>query len=163
MPRHKYRVNLTEEERAGLHKLVTSGRTAARTLTRARILLKSAGGDNDQTIAKALDVGLATISRVRQRCVAEGVEAAITSRKPQRHYQCKLDGSQEAHLIALACGEPPQGHARWTLRLLADRMVQLGYVDSLSHETVRGTLEKTNSNRGGVRPGSSPRRPTVHL
>lgn len=162
MPRHKYRVNLTEEERAGLHKLVTSGRTAARTLTRARILLKSAGGDNDQTIAKALDVGLATISRVRQRCVAEGVEAAITSRKPQRHYQCKLDGSQEAHLT-LACGEPPQGHARWTLRLLADRMVQLGYLDSLSHETVRGTLEKTNSNRGGVRPGSSPRRPTVHL
>ena len=85
MPRRKYWVNLTEEERVGLHKLVTSGRTAARTLTRARILLKSDGGDDDPTIAEALDVGLATISRVRQRCVAEGVEAAITSRKPQRH------------------------------------------------------------------------------
>lgn len=163
MPRRKYRVNLTEEERGGLHKLVTSGRTAARTLTRARILLKSEGGDDDQTIAEALDVGLATISRVRQRCVEGGVEAAITSRKPQRHYQRKLDGSQEAHLIALACSEPPQGHARWTLRLLADRMGQVGYVDSLSHETVRGTLEKTNSNHGGVRPGSSRRRPTVLL
>jgi transposase len=163
MPRRKYRVNLREEERAGLHKLVTSGRTAARTLTRARILLKSDGGDDDQTIAEALDVGLATISRVRQRCVKEGVEAAITSRKPHRYYQRKLDGSQEARLIALACGEPPQGHARWTLRLLADRMVQLGYVDSLSHETVRGTLEKTNSNRGATNNGSSLRRPTVLL
>jgi transposase len=140
----KYIVTLTEEERTGLRKLVTSGKRAARTLTRARILLKTDGGDDDQTIAQALDVGLSTIYRVRQRCVEEGVEAAITSRKPRRHYQRKLDGSQEAHLIALTCGEPPKGRARWTLRLLADRMVQLGYVDRVSHETVRGTLEKTN-------------------
>jgi hypothetical protein len=74
-----------------------------------------------------------------------------------------LDGSQEAHLIALACGEPPQGHARWTLRLLADRMVRLGYVDSLSHETVRGTLEKTNSSPGAAKPGSFRRKPTALL
>ena len=149
----KFTVTLTEEERSGLHRLVTSGRTAARTLTRARILLKSGGGDDDQTIARALDVGLSTFYRVRQRCVEEGVEAAITAHRPNRHYQRKLDGSQEAHLIALACGEPPPGRARWTLRLLANRMVQLGYVDSVSHETVRGTLEKTNSSRGGVRRG----------
>ena len=107
MPRRKYIVNLTEEERGQLHKLVTSGRSAARTLTRARILLKTDGGGDDQTIARALDVGVATIERVRQRCVEEGVEAAITSRRPKRDYQRKLDGSQEAHLIALACTEPP--------------------------------------------------------
>jgi len=159
----KYRVTLTEEEREGLRKLVTSGNRAARTLNRARILLKTDGGDADETIAQALDVGLSTIYRVRQRCVEEGVEAAITSRKSQRHYQRKLDGSQEAHLIALTCSEPPQGHARWTLRLLADRMVQLGYVDCLSYETVRGTLEKTNSSRGGARLGSYRPRPTAHL
>ncbi len=150
---HKYIVTLTEEERERLHKLVTAGRTSARTLTRARILLKTAGGDDDQTIAQALDLGLSTIYRVRQRCVEEGVEAAITARRPKRHYQRKLDGSQEAHLIALACGEPPEGYARWTFRLLADRMVQLDYVDSVSHETVRGTLEKTSSSHGGVRRG----------
>ncbi len=160
MPRRKYIVNLTEEERGQLHKLVTSGRSAARTLTRARILLKTDGGDDDQTIARALDVGVATIERVRQRCVEEGVEAAITSRRPKRDYQRKLDGRQEAHLIALACTEPPEGRARWSLRLLADRMVQLEYVDSVSHETVRGTLEKTNSNPGGARSGSSRRKPT---
>ena len=159
MTRRKYIVNLTEEERGQLHKLVTSGRSAARTLTRARILLKTDGGDDDQTIARALDVGVATIERVRQRCVEEGVEAAITSRRPQRDYQRKLDGSQEAHLIALACTEPPEGRARWSLRLLADRMVQLEYVDSVSHETVRSTLEKTNSNHGGARSGSSRRKP----
>ena len=138
---------------------MTSGRTAARTVTRARILLKTANGDNDQTIAQALDVGLSTIYRVRQRCVEEGVEDDITARSPRRCYQRKLDGDQEAHLIALVCGQPPEGYGRWSLRLLADRIVQLGYVDSVSHETVRGTLEKTNSSRGGTSSGSSRRRP----
>ena len=98
---HKYIVNLTEEEREGLRKLVTSGRTAARTLTRARILLKTASGAKDETIAQALDVAPATIYRIRQRCVEEGVEAAITARRPRRDYRRKLDGDQEAHLIAL--------------------------------------------------------------
>ncbi len=140
----KHVVNLTQEEQEGLQKLVTSGRTAARTLTRARILLKTARGDNDETIAQALDVALSTICRVRQRCVEEGVEAAITARRPRRDYRRKLDGEQEAHLIALTCSQPPEGYARWSLRLLANRIVQLGYVDSVSHETVRGTLKKTN-------------------
>lgn len=156
---HKYIVNLTEEEREGLQKLVTSGRTAARTLTRARILLKTASGAKDETIAQALDVALATIYRVRQRCVEEGVEAAITARRPRRDYRRKLDGDQEAHLIALVCGQAPEGHARWSLRLLANSMVELGYVDSVSHETVRGTLEKTNSSLGETSSGSSRPRP----
>lgn len=159
----KYIVTLTADEREQLRKLVTSGKSSARTLTRARILLKTDGGDDDQTIAKALDVGLSTIYRVRQRCVQDGIEGAITSRPPRREYPRKLDGSQEAHLIALACGEPPVGHARWSLRLLANRMVQLGYVDSLSYETVRVTLEKTNSNHGGARPGLSHPKPTALL
>ncbi len=156
---HKYIVNLTEEEREGLQKLATSGRTAARTLTRARILLKTASGAKDETIAQALDVALATIYRVRQRCVEEGVEAAITARRPRRDYRRKLDGDQEAHLIALVCGQAPEGHARWSLRLLANSMVELGYVDSVSHETVRGTLEKTNSSLGETSSGSSRPRP----
>lgn len=160
---HKYIVNLTEGERERLQKLVTSGKTAARTLTRARILLKTDGGDKDETIARALDVGLSTINRVRQRCVEEGIEAAITARRPRRHYQRKLDGEQEAHRIALACSQPPEGHARWTLRLLSGRMVQLGYVDSVSHETVRGTLKKTNSSRGGTSNGLSRPRPPAPL
>jgi len=156
---HKYIVNLTEEEREGLQKLATSGRTAARTLTRARILLKTASGAKDETIAQALDVALATIYRVRQRCVEEGVESAITARRPRRDYRRKLDGDQEAHLIALVCGQAPEGHARWSLRLLANSMVELGYVDSVSHETVRGTLEKTNSSPGETSSGSSRPRP----
>ena len=160
---HKYIVNLTEEEREGLQKLVTSGRTAARTLTRARILLKTASGAKDETIAQALDVALATIYRVRQRCVEEGVEAAITARRPRRDYRRKLDGDQEAHLIALVCGQAPEGHARWSLRLLANSMVELGYVDSVSHETVRGTLEKTNSSLGETSSGSSRPRPMQPL
>ena len=112
-----------------------------------------------QTIAQALDVALATIYRVRQRCVEEGVEAAITARRPRRDYRRKLDGDQEAHLIALVCGQAPEGHARWSLRLLANSMVELGYVDSVSHETVRGTLEKTNSSPGETSSGSSRPRP----
>ena len=160
---HKYIVKLTDEERERLQKLVTSGRTAARTLTRARILLKTASGDNDQTLAQALDVGLSTIYRVRQRCVEEGVESAITARRPRRHYQRKLDGDQEAHLIALTCSQAPEGHARWSLRLLASSMVELGYVDRVSHETVRGTLEKTNSSRGVTSSGSYRPRPMQPL
>jgi transposase len=159
----KYIVKLAEEERERLQKLVTSGRTAARTLNRARILLKIADGDKDQTIAQALNVGLSTIYRVRQRCVEEGVESAITAHRPRRHYQRKLDGEQEAHLIALACSQAPEGHARWSLRLLANNMVELGYVDRVSHETVRGTLEKTNSSRGVTSSGSYHPRPMQPL
>lgn len=144
----KYRVTLTDEEREGLDRCVRSGRTSARTLTRARILLKADAGEEDAVIAQALDVGLSTIHRVRQRFVEEGGEAAIVSRRPRRVYARALDGEQEAHLIALACEQPPQGRARWTLRLLAGQMVELGHVEALSHETVRTALKKTRSSHG---------------
>ena len=146
--RRKYTVALTEAEQESLRKLVTSGKTTARTLTRARVLLKAAVGEKDATIAQALDVGLSTVYRLRQRCFEEGVAAAITARRPKRDYRRKLEGSQEAHLVAVACSGTPEGRGRWTLRLLANRMVELEQVDSLSYETVRRVLKKTSSSLG---------------
>jgi hypothetical protein len=145
----RYLVTLTDEEREGLEQLIRAGKGAARKLARARILLKAdcgAGGPDwgDAAIAESLEVGIATVERTRKQFVEEGVEAALIRRKPQREYQRKLDGDAEAHLIALACGETPPGHARWTLRLLADQMVALEYVDTVSHEAVRQTLKKTS-------------------
>ena len=144
----KYRVTLTEEERQLLRRLVRSGHAGARKLTRARILLKAdqnPGGPawTDQQIAHALDVGVATIERLRQRFVEEGLEAALHRRKNQApRIRRKLDGHQEAQLIALACSQPPQGHERWTLRLLADKLVELEIVDTISYQTVRRVLKK---------------------
>jgi len=149
----KYIIELTEEERQTLKQMVSAGKASARKLTHARILLKadsSSGMPNwrDSKISLALDVGIATVERVRKRFVQEGLESALNNRKPNRQYKHKLDGEGEAHLIALACSEAPQGYQRWTLQLLADRMVQLGYVEDLSYETVRRTLKKTNLSRG---------------
>lgn len=160
----RYRVTLTAEERAELAALVTKGKAAARTLIHARILLKadeSADGPawKDQAIVQALDVSLSTVSRVRQVFVEAGVAAALR-RKPDCQLRArKLDGEQEARLVALVCGEAPVGRARWTLRLLADQLVRLEYVDTISHETVRQTLKKTNSSRGCTKSGASPPRP----
>lgn len=147
--RKKYHVTLTAEERESLGKLISSGKASARKLTRARILLKAdepedGAGWDDEAISEALEVGLSTIYRVRRRFVEEGLEAALEQRRPRRLYRRKLDGEGEAHLIALACSSPPQGRERWTLRLLADRLVELGYVEDLSHETVRRVLKKTS-------------------
>ena len=149
----KYRVRLTDEQRRGLRRLITSGQAPARKLMHARILLKSDGsrgapGWSAAKISHALEVGVATVERVRQQFAREGLEAALVRRRSRRVYRRKLDGSGEAHLIALTCGEPPAGRERWTLRLLAERMVTLEHVDALSHETVRRTLKKTNSSRG---------------
>jgi transposase len=149
----KYIVTLMDEERRMLQEMLSRGKAAARKLTHARILLKAdvaAGGPgwNDETIAEAMEVGRATVERVRKEFVEEGLEAALDRRKPRRQYRRKLDGDGEAHLVALACQEPPAGRSRWTLRLLADRMVQLEYVDRLSYQTVRRTLKKTNSSLG---------------
>ena len=149
----KYIIELTEEERQTLKRLVSAEKASARKLTHTRILLKadsSSGRPNwqDSKISLALDVGTATVERVRKRFVQEGLEAALNNRKPNRQYKHKLDGEGEAHLIALACSEAPQGYQRWTLKLLADRMVQLGYVDNLSYETVRRTLKKTSLSLG---------------
>ena len=145
----RYLVTLTEEERASLEQLIRTGKGAARKLAHARILLKADSGPggpewDDATIAESLDVGIATVERVRKRFVEEGLEAALIRRKPSRVYRRKLDGDGEAHLIALACGGVPPGRARWTLRLLADQMAALEYVDTVSHETVRQTLKKTS-------------------
>jgi transposase len=149
----RYVVELTRKERQRLRQLVSSGKARARKLTHARILLKadsSPGGPNwpDSRIRRAVDVGTATIERVRKRFVEDGLEAALSRRKSNRLYPHKLDGDAEAHLIAIACSEAPQGYQRWTLQLLADRMVQLGHVESLSYETVRRTLKKTNLSPG---------------
>jgi transposase len=148
-----YIVTLMPEERRMLQEMLSRGKAAARKLMHARILLKAdvaAGGPgwNDEAIVEALEVGRATVERVRKEFVEEGLEAALERRKPRRQYRRKLDGDGEAHLVALACQKPPEGRSRWTLRLLADRMVQLEYVDEISYQTVRRTLKKTNSSLG---------------
>ena len=149
----KYVVTLSEQERKELSGLVTRGKGAARKLTHARILLKADSGPEgpgwtDRQIADSLEVDPGTVEEVRKRLVLEGLEAALNRRPPQREYKRKLDGRGEAHLVALACSAPPEGRSRWTLRLLADRMVELEYVDSLAHETVRRTIKKTRSSHG---------------
>jgi transposase len=149
----KYIVTLTEEEQQRLQEMLSRGKAAARKLTHARILLKAEAppggpGWDDERIAEGLEVGRATVERVRREFVEEGLEAALERRKPRRLYRRKLDGDGEAHLVALACQKPPEGRSRWTLKLLADRMVQLEYVDQISYQTVRRTLKKTRSNLG---------------
>jgi transposase len=149
----KYIVNLTESERRVLQAMLSRGKAAARKLVHARILLKADAscdgpGWNDDQIAEGLEVGRATVERVRREFVEYGFEAALERRRPRRQYQRKLDGDGEAHLIALACSQAPEGRSRWTLRLLADRMIQLEQVDHLSHETVRSVLKKTNLSLG---------------
>ena len=146
----KYRVTLTSEERAELERLLGRGKAAARKLTHARILLKAdeaPGGPGwaDAAIAEALEVGLVTVARVRQRFVEVGLAAALVPKPTTRTYARKLDGRGEAHLVALACGVPPAGQKRWTLQLLADRVVALGFAERLSYETVRRTLNKTRT------------------
>jgi len=153
MPKKTYVVELTSEERQQLGKRVRTGKAAAYQRRHAGILLKADAGAEgpawtDARIAEALDVGTATVERVRKRFVTEGLEAALGRRKANRIYARRLDGDGEAHLIALACSEAPQGRARWTLRLLADRMVALEYVESVSYQTVRRVLKKTNLSPG---------------
>lgn len=149
MPKKQYIVKLSEAERARLRTLVGGGTAPARMLSRARILLKAnqgAGGPGwaDGAIAEALEVGRATVARVRRAYVAAGLDAALTPKAPDREYARKLDGAQEARLIALACGTPPSGRTRWSLRLLAARLVALDCVAAVSHETVRQTLKQTS-------------------
>ncbi len=148
----KYIVTLTDAERSQLQHLIAAGTAPARKLTHARILLKADRGPQgpawtDARIAEAVEVSQPTVSRIRQQYVDQGLEAALNRRAPRRVYSRKLDGEQEARLIALACGKPPEGQARWTLRLLADRAVELAIADSLSYQTVRRTLKKTRSGR----------------
>ena len=149
----KYRVELTEGERGELKALVSRGRAAAYKQTHARILLLSDesqvdGPMMDLEIARVLQVGTATVERVRRRCVEEGVEAALSRRQQLKRRPKKLDGSGEAHLIALACSTPPEGRVSWTLQLLADGLVEREIVESISPDTVGRTLKKTHSSLG---------------
>ena len=144
----RYIVRLTEEERNGLRAVVSKGRASARKIGHARVLLKvDADGPNwtDEQAGEAFGIRANTVRDIRQRFVEEGLEAALErKRRAEPPTPRKLDGAGEAQLIALACGEPPEGRARWTLRLLAGKMVELAIVDGISHETVRRTLKKTS-------------------
>jgi len=149
----RYRVTLAEEERQELRTMVTTGKAAARKLLRARVLLladEAEGGPSktDPQIIDALGCGRATVERIRKQFVEEGLEETLQPKPSTRVYERRLDGKTEAHLVAIACGAPPEGRSRWTLRLLGDRLVALGYVESVAHETVRRTLKKTNLSLG---------------
>lgn len=144
----KHAVRLSAEDRTALIERTTSGHAPARTITRARILLKAdestrGAAWTDQQIADALDVGLATVARTRKRAFEVGPIAATQHKRPAREYARALDGAAEARLTQIACSAPPEGHARWSLRLLAGQMVELGHVETLSRETVRRALKKT--------------------
>jgi len=143
MARKKYVVDLTDEDRAELTDLLSAGEARARKLTRARILLKADEGWTGEAISDALGCSPATVQRTRKRFSEDGL-AAVERRKPDRVYERKLDGAAEARLVALVCSTPPMGHARWTLRLLAEELVKLDEIDveSVSHETVRKVLKK---------------------
>jgi transposase len=139
----KYIVDLEEDQRRFLQRIIRSGKHSARKIRWAHVLLKANGGWKDEKISEALDVSLPTVQRIRQRFVEEGMEVALGARshKPRPYLQ-RLDGEQEAKLIALACSEAPEGQTRWTLRLLAEKMVELQMVESVSYQTVRRVLKK---------------------
>jgi Homeodomain-like domain len=149
----RYRVTLTDSEREELQRLVRVGKAAAQKLTRARILLladQAEGGPakSDPEIVEALGCGRASVERTRKRFVEDGFEEALSPKTSERVFARKIDGKAEAHLIALACGAPPEGRSRWTLRLLGDQMVALEHVPSVSYETIRRTLKKTSLSLG---------------
>jgi len=153
MPAKKYRVRLTDVERDYLKQLISKGKVSARKLTHAHILIHAdesvaTGGLNDVDIAKAAHSSRLTVERVRKRCVEEGLESALTPKVQARRRAKKLDGEGEAFLIATACSAAPEGYADWTLKLLAERLIECEIVDSISGETVRKTLKKTNLSLG---------------
>lgn len=152
----RYVVSLSDEERTELLVLTRKGTQRARKCRRAQILLLADEGQTDAQIAAALHAGIATVERLRKRCVEVGLEAALND-KPRPGRERKLDGKQEAFLVALACSPPPEGRAQWSMQLLADQMVTLGVVGELSDETVRRRLKETNCSPGASRVGASPR------
>lgn len=156
----KYIVRLTPEERQMLFDLIKKGRANKEKLNRARILLKADCGEEgenwkDAEIAEALYIPILTVQRTRQSLVEEGLEKTLDRSVQKNRKKRIIQGEEEAYLIALVCGEPPTGHAKWTLRLLADKMVELEYVDAISHETVRSALKKTKLSLGKKRSGVS--------
>lgn len=155
----KYIVTLTEEERETLGALTYRGEHKSQKVINSLILLACDAGEfqkkrsTNKEISQILNISMKKIDRVKKRFVEEGLDIALNGTKGNRIYEKKADGDFEAHLVALSCSEPPEGFARWSLRLLADKVVELDYIDSISHETIRRVLKKTKLNRGGKRDG----------
>lgn len=155
----KYTVTLTEDEREVLGKLASRGKNKSQKILNALILLGCDEGElqrkrsTNEEMARVLNISMKKIDRVKKRFVEEGFDIALNGRKGERVYAKKVDGDFEAHLVALSCSNPPEGFARWSLRLLADRVVELNYIDSISHEAVRRILKKTNLSLGGTKDG----------
>ncbi len=157
-----YIVTLSKDERETLRELTYKGKQRSQRVLNALILLACDEGEyksersTNEEIARVLGISMRKIDRVKKRFVMEGIEAALNKKKPNRIYKKKADGDFEAHLIAISCSEPPEGFARWSLRMLADKVVELGYIDSISYETVRGILKKRNQALATKRMGNSP-------
>jgi hypothetical protein len=155
----KYIVTLAKEEREALDALTSKGKHQSQKILNALVLLGCDEGEyqmkrlTNEVMASALNISMRKIDRVKKRFVEEGIEIALNGRKGSRTYAKKADGDFEAHLVALSCGAPPEGFARWSLRLLADKVVELDYIDSVSHETIRGILKKTKSSLGNEKDG----------
>ena len=155
----KFIVTLTEEERNFLTQLASKGKHRSQKILNALTLLSCDEGahqrkrSKNEEIARVLNTSMRKIDRAKKRFVVDGLDVALHGKKGSRVYVKKADGDFEAHLIALSCNKPPEGFARWTLRLLADKVVELDYIDSISHETVRRVLKKTNLNLGNAKDG----------
>jgi hypothetical protein len=155
----KYTVTLTEEERKVLTGLVSKGKHRSQRILNALTLLACDEGEHQRSrskndeIARVLNTSMRKIDRVKKRFVLDGLDVALSGRRGKRIYVKKADGDFEAHLVALSCSKPPEGFARWTLRLLADKVIELDYIDSISHETVRRVLKKTRSSLGSGKGG----------
>jgi transposase len=159
---NRYTVTLTEDERKSLCELASKGKHNSQQILNALILLncdKSEWNVNHSTneeISRVLNISMKKIDRVKKRFVEEGLEVALNGKESDRIYTKKVDGDAEAHLVALSCSQPPEGFARWSLRLLADKAIELGYFEDISHETVRRTLKKRNQTLAKERMGNSP-------
>lgn len=155
----KYIVTLTEDERENLGELTSKGKHRSQKILNALILLGCDGGEFqkkrsiNKEISKVLNISMKKIDRVKKRFVEDGLDITLNGKKRSRIYAKKTDGDFEAHLVALSCSDPPEGFARWSLRLLADRIVELDYIDSVSHETIRRVLKKMKLNLGSVKGG----------
>ena len=155
----KFIVTLTEEERKSLTELTSKGKHRSQKILNALTLLACDEGEYQQKrskneeIARVLNTSMRKIDRVKKRFVVDGLDVALNGKKGSRVYKKKADGDFEAHLVALSCSEPPEGFSRWTLRLLAEKVVELEYIENISHETIRRVLKKTNLNRGSKKAG----------
>ena len=158
---NRYTVTLTKDERETLCELTSKGKHNSQKILNALILLNCDKGEWNVThsinedISRVLNISMKKIDRVKKRFVEEGLEVALNGETRDRIYTKKVDGDLEAHLVALSCSEPPEGFARWSLRLLADKVVELGYIENISHETIRRTLKKRNQTLAKERMGNS--------